>query len=110
MQEPTIVPEKIISRLKFFGYKYEADGNTLRIMLPMLCYLKIEFKKEQLKMTSHVRIAFNSIPLEYNFLIYGFGLFIFTWYCWGNSNKALFLLLGLFIIYFIDLITKSPKL
>ena len=94
-------PDKIIDRLKSFNYKYELNGQILKVYLPMFCYLKIDFKSEKLKMTSHLNFGFRFLPLEYNFLIYGFGLYILTWYFWTTLNKAVFLLFGLFVVHFV---------
>ena len=93
--------DKIISRLALYNYTYELKEDVLKIHLPMLCYLKINFKDGKIKMTSHIRIAMSYFPLEYNFLFYGLGFYILTWYFWANLNKAVFLLFGLFIIYFV---------
>jgi hypothetical protein len=100
MDTSTFNPDKIIDRLKFFNYKYEFNGQTLKVFLPMFCYLKIDFKSDKFKMTSHLNFGFHFLPLEYNFLIYGFGLYILAWYNWTTLNKAIFLLLGLFVIHF----------
>ncbi len=65
---------------------------------------------EKVKMTSHVRFALRYIPLEYNVLFYGFGLYILTWYQWTILNKSVFLLLGLIIIHFIVCFIKIEAL
>jgi hypothetical protein len=52
-------------------------------------------------MTSHLNFGFRFLPLEYNFLIYGFALYILAWFNWTSLNKAIFLLLGLFVIHFV---------
>ena len=101
MDRPPINTDKIISRLKFFRYKYEIDGTSLKILLPMVCYLKIDFAKERIKMTSRIWFGFRFLTLEYNFVIYGFGLYILAWYQWAILNKAIFIFLGLIIIHFV---------
>lgn len=93
--------DKIIERLKHFDYKYELNGQILKVFLPMFCYLKITIKSDKVKMTSHINFGFRFLSLEYNFLIYAFGLYILTWYFWPTLNKAGFVLLGLMFIYFI---------
>ena len=103
-------PQKIIDRLKFFNYKYESDGQTLKVFLPMLCYLKIDCKSDKVKFTSHLKFGFRFLPLEYNFLIYGFLLYILAWYNWTTLNKAVFLLFGLFIVRFVVCFIKIETL
>ncbi len=93
--------DKIVDRLKMFNYKYELSGQTLKVFLPMFCYLKIDFKTDKVKMTSHLNFGFRFLPLEYNFLIYGLVLFTLAWYNWTTLNKAIFLLLGLFVVQFV---------
>ncbi len=51
-KSPSVNEEKIISRLKFFNYKYKSEGNTLRIYLPVRCALKIAFNDGSVSMTS----------------------------------------------------------
>jgi hypothetical protein len=110
MDTSTFSPDKIIDRLKIFNYKYELNGQTIKVFLPMFCYLKIDFKSDKLKMTSHLNFGFRFLPLEYNFLIYGFGLYILAWYNWTTLNKAIFLLLGLFVIHFVVCFIKIEAL
>ena len=110
MDTSTFNPDKIIDRLKFFNYKYEINGQTLKVFLPMFCYLKIDFKSGKFKMTSHLNFGFRFLPLEYNFLIYGFGLYILAWYNWTTLNKAIFLLFGLFVIHFVVCFIKIEAL
>ena len=110
MDTSTVSPDKIIDRLKLFSYKYEINGQTLKVFLPMFCYLKIDFKSDKIKMTSHLNFGFRFLPLEYNFLIYGFGLYILAWYNWTTLNKAIFLLLGLFVIHFVVCFIKIEAL
>ncbi len=110
MTAPKVDPEKIISRLKFFNYRYDLDGHTLKIFLPMLCYLKIQFSTEKIKMSSHSRIGFRSLPLEYNFLIYALALFALTWYKWDDLNKGVFVLFGIFLIYIVICLIKTESM
>ena len=51
-KSPSVNEEKIISRLKFFNYKYKSEGHTLRIYLPLRCALKIVFNDGSVSMTS----------------------------------------------------------
>ena len=99
MNTTVVNPEKIIERLKIYNYKYELDGQILKVILPMFCYLKLDFRSDKFKITSHINFGFPSLPLELNFILYGLSLYILTWYFWTTLNKAFFLLLGLVIIY-----------
>jgi hypothetical protein len=110
MDKSTFRPEKIIDRLKLFNYKYELNGQTLKVFLPMFCYLKIDFKSDKIKMTSHLNFAFRFLPLEYNFLIYGLGLYILAWYKWKTLNKGFFLLFGLVLVHFVVCFIKIETL
>ena len=93
--------EKIISRLKFFGYYWESKGTILKVSLPMLCYLKIKIGEDKIKITSHISFGFRILPIEINFVIYGFILYALTWFQWTNLNKGYFDLLGIMMIYFV---------
>jgi hypothetical protein len=91
----------IISRLKIFNYNYELKGSTLKIFLPMLCYLKINFGPEKIKISSHISFGFRFLPIEINFVIYGLILYVLTWFQWTNLNKGVFALFGIILIYFV---------
>ena len=110
MDTSTFNPDKIVDRLKIYNYKYELNGQKLKVFLPMFCYLKIDFKLDKVKMTSHLNFGFSILPLEYNFLIYGFGLYILAWFNWTTLNKGIFLLLGLFVIHFVVCFIKIEAL
>jgi len=103
-------PNKIIDRLKIFNYKYELNGQILKVFLPMFCFLKIDFKSEKVKMTSHLKFGFHFLPLEYNFLLYGLGIYTLAWYNWTTLNKGVFLLLGLIVIHFVVCFIKIEAL
>ncbi|MFD0939376.1 hypothetical protein [Pedobacter boryungensis] len=102
--------DKIISRLKLFNYKYELNGQILKIFLPMFCYLKIDFAAGRVKMTSHLSFGIRSLALEYNFLLYGLGLYVLAWYYWTILNKATFLLFGIFLVHFVICFIKIESL
>jgi len=102
--------DKIVYRLKLFNYKHELKGQTLKVFLPMYCYLKIDFESDRLKMTSRLNFGFRFLPLEYNFLIYGLGLYILAWYKWTTLNKGIFLLFGLVVVHFVVCFIKIETL
>jgi hypothetical protein len=110
MDTRTFCPDKIVDRLKIFNYRYQLNGQTLKVFLPMFCYLKIDFKSDKVKMTSHLNFGFRFLPLEYNFLIYGFALYTLAWFNWTSLNKAIFLLIGLFIVHFVVCFIKIEAL
>jgi len=110
MNTSTFSPDKIIDRLKLFNYKYELKEQSLKVFLPMFCYFRIEFKSDEVKMTSHLRFGFRFLPLEYNFLIYGLGFYIFAWYKLTTFNSAIFLLLALFIVHLVVCFIKIEAL
>ena len=92
---------KIVSRLKRFNYKYELNGTTLKIFLPMLCHLKVDFPEDRIKITSRIDFGFRILPIEINFIIYGLVLYILTWFQWAVLNKGIFVLIGIFLILFV---------
>ena len=103
-------PDKIISRLKTFDYDYDLNGTTLKIYLPMFCYLKINYKSDKIRITSHISLGFSYFPIEINFLIYGLFFYCLTWFQWANLNKGIFALFGIMLFYFIVCFIKLESL
>lgn len=101
MDNQVLNSDKIISRLKIFNYNYELKGSTLKVFLPMLCYLKINSGADKIKITSHISFGFRFLPIEINFVIYGLVLYALTWFQWTNLNKGVFALFGILLIYFV---------
>ncbi len=110
MDKLTFNPEKIKSRLQFYNYKFNLDDSTLKIFLPMFCYLKIKFSGDRVKMTSHLRFGFDPLPLEFNFLIYSAILYALVWYQWTTLNKGVFILFGLLMIHFVICFIKIESM
>jgi hypothetical protein len=110
MDKQVLNSDKIISRLKAFDYDYDLNGTTLKIYLPMFCYLKISYKSDKIKISSHISFGFRFLPIEINFAIYGLALYILTWFQWTNLNKGIFALLGIFLIYFVVCFIKLESL
>jgi hypothetical protein len=110
MENQEIKFEKIISRLELFDYNYEVKGKSLKIFLPMLCYLKINNQDGIIKITSRLSIGFRFLPIELNFLIYGLILYCLTWFQWSVLNKGVFALFGIFIIYLVVCFIKLESL
>ena len=93
--------EKIIARLKKFDYNFDLNSSTIKIYLPMFCYLKIFYGSEKIKITSHISFGFHFLPIEINFVIYGLILYCLTWFQWTNLNKGIFALFGIMLLYFV---------
>lgn len=110
MNKQIFDPEKITSRLKFFNYNFNLNAKTFKIFLPMLCYLKIKYSNNRVKMSSHLRFGFNFIPLEFNFLIYAAVLYTLAWFQWTTLNKGVFILFGLLVIHFVICFIKIESL
>lgn len=110
MKNTKFDPIKITDRLDFFNYRYHLTENYFKIFLPMLCYLKIDFRNGKVKITSHISIALRSLTLEYNFLIYSLGLFLLSWFYWNDFNKGAFVLLALMVVYFVICFIKLEGL
>ncbi len=108
--------QKIIVKLRFYRYRYSLDVFThpdevvLKIYLPMLCYLKIRYKNNRIKMTSHIRYGFDFVSLEYNMLIYAL-IFLGITGHWGLKAEPV-ILSGLFmmIIHFVICFIKIESL
>ena len=110
MDKQIFNPEKIKSRLQFYNYNFNLNDSTLKIFLPMFCYLKIRFSGDRVKMTSHLRFGFDFLPLEFNFLIYGAILYSLAWFQWTSLNKGVFILFGLFVIHFVICFIKIESM
>ena len=110
MDRQTFNPEKIISRLQRFNYNYELKDSTLKIYLPTLCYLKIRFSNDRIRITSHLQYGFRFLPLELNFLVYGAVMFALGWFQWTTLNKGAFILLGLILIHFVICFVKLESM
>ena len=102
--------ERIISRLQIFNYNFELKGTTLKIFLPMFCYLKIDFPADKIKITSRINFGFKFLPVEFNFLIYGLILYLLTWFQWPVFNKGIFMLIGIFLLIFMICIIKIESM
>ena len=101
MEKLTFNTEQIISRLEFFNFNYELDKDILKINLPLFCYLKIKINDDSVKLTSRIRFGFSFLSLEWNFIIYGLILYLLAYFQWITLNRGIFVLLGLFVIYFV---------
>ena len=101
MEKLTFNTEQIISRLEFFNFNYELDKDILKINLPLFCYLKIKINDDSVKLTSRIRFGFSFLSLEWNFIIYGLILYVLAFFQWITLNRGIFVLLGLFVIYFV---------
>jgi hypothetical protein len=110
MNNKMLDSDKIISRLEVFNYNYDLDGATLKIFLPMFCYLKVKYNSNKIAITSHISFGFRFLPIEINFALYGFALYILTWFQWTNWNKGIFALLGIFLIYFVVCFIKLESM
>lgn len=110
MDRQNFNPEKITSRLRFFNYNYELKDTTLKIFLPMFCYLRIRFLPDRIKITSHLQFGFRFLPLEFNFLIYAAALYALAWFQWTTLNKGVFILLGLLVTHFIICFIKIESM
>lgn len=110
MEQKTFDPESIIARLQFYNYNFDLNDQTLKIFLPMFCYLKIRFSGDRIKMTSHLRFGFQFLPLEFNFLIYGVILYLLAWFQWTILNKGVFILFGLLVIHFVVCFIKIESM
>jgi len=110
MDKQALNADKIILRLKSFNYNYEVKGTIIKVFLPMLCYLKINYTQDKIKISSHIGFGFRFLPIEINFAIYGLVLYILTWFQWTNLNKGIFALLGIILIYFVVCFIKLESL
>jgi len=111
MKKQTNNSEIIISNLKFYNYNFDLKRNILKINLPLLCYLKINFNNNSFKPTSHLRFGFTFLTVEWNLIIYGFAFLFFTLYYWKTINFGIlvFFVLFLLVLFVCYLKTKSTK-
>jgi len=107
----------IIEKLKFFNYKYTTDiyrdkpaEIILKIYLPMLCYLKVSFFENKVKMTSRILYGINFLSLEYNFFIYAIGLIILSFLKWSELDMVIFIFLFIILIKFVICFIKLELL
>jgi hypothetical protein len=110
MENSVFNSEKIISRLQVFNYDYHLKGTTLKIYLPMMCYLKIDHVADKVKITSRISFGFRFLPIEINFVIYGLFLYCLTWFQWPVLNKGIFALLGIMLIHFVVCFIKIESM
>ena len=100
-KNPSVNEEKIISRLKFFNYKYESEGNTLRIFLPIRCALKIVFDEGSVSMTSSFWRRFQLGILPFALLLFCIETGILLQInIWGDVKRSL----GVLIIIIMPLL------
>ena len=109
MNQAQINPDKSIERLKFYNYRYSLDGTTLKIYLSMLCYLKVNFATEKVKITSHILRPFFLNRLEYCLLVYSAIILFFAWYM-PTLNRGVFVLFGLFIVFIVIAFIKTENM
>jgi hypothetical protein len=110
MDKQNLNSDKIVARLKSFNYNYDLNGSTIKVYLPMLCYLKINYDSDKIKISSHISFGFRFLPIEINFAIYGIILYTLTWFQWTNLNKGVFALFGIMLIYFVICFIKLESL
>jgi hypothetical protein len=76
----------------------------------MLCYLKINFVADKIKITSRISFGFRILPIEINFLIYGLVLYSLTWFQWTILNKGIFASFAILLIYFVVCLIKLESM
>jgi len=104
--------EIIKNRLSLLNFKVKEEVNskdketTLRVYLPLLCYLKIKFTKDKTKISSRTFIGSNLISIELNFIIYLLMLALLLAYEVIQVNSVLTIFFILFLLFFIVCIIK----
>jgi hypothetical protein len=109
----TFNPDKIIERLKTFNYKYkyEPKNSVITIYLSLFCYLKLDFSKGGLKMTSYNNLDVSNRTLEYGFLSTLIGLSFFAYF--SNSFQHtiyLYCVVGIIISYYVICFIKTETM
>ncbi len=109
--------ESIIEKLKFFNYRFTTDVYRnhpleiiLKIYLPLLCYLKISFFENKVKMTSRILYGFSFLSLEYNFIVYAIGLITLSLLKWSDLEIVIYIFLFILLIKFIICFIKLELL
>jgi hypothetical protein len=95
----TFNPDKIIERLKTFNYRYyyNVNDSVINIYFPFLCFLKIDFKSNKIKMTG--RAWLTEYRLERGFLGSAVALCFFIGFGTADIFKAMFLPAGAALIF-----------
>jgi len=102
--------ETIKVKLDTFDYKYKDKEGELIVYLPILCYIKVKYTGDNVKFTSRTFLGFNFLSLEFNFLFYSLVFYFTSYFYWTTLNKGIFVLFGIFILYFIICIIKVESL
>lgn len=98
----------IVSKLSEYDYKYNINGTKLNIILPMLCYLSINFLPQKTKMSSHLTIGIRFLSIEYNYLIYG--IFFYFLMTIVSQQIILYYLIFLYYLYLIICVVKLESM
>lgn len=101
-----IKSDVIISKLKLLGYKLKETRNEkgeviLKVFLPILCFLKIKFKGNKIKITTGTYVGFYFYSLELTAIVYTLVLTLLLAYEVISMNSVFTVLFLLFILYYL---------
>lgn len=110
-----IKPDNIKSKLNFLGYKMKETQNEkgdviLKVYLPIVCFLKIRFAENKIKITSGTYVGFHFYSLELTAIIYSLVLVLLLAYEAISVNSVFTVFFLLFILYYLVCFVKSEFL
>jgi hypothetical protein len=97
--------ENIRQKLNLYGFRfYERENSSgesvLKIYLPMLCYLKITFSENRIKISSRTFIGLDFLSLEWNFMLYALALALLLAFQVFDVGSAFTIFFLLFLLFF----------
>jgi hypothetical protein len=110
-----IKTDNIKSKLKVLGYKMKETQNEkgdviLKVYLPILCFLKIRFAENKIKITSGTYVGFYFYSLELTVIVYSLVLSLLLAYEVIAMNSVFTFFFLLFILYYLVCFVKSEFL
>jgi len=107
--------DNIKSKLNLLGYKMKETQNEkgeviLKVYLPIVCFLKIRFAENKIKITSGSYVGFYFYSLELTAIFYSLVLSLLLAYEVIAMNSVFTVFFLLFILYYLVCFFKSEFL
>ena len=107
--------DNIKSKLNLLGYKMKETQNEkgeviLKVYLPIVCFLKIRFAENKIKITSGSYVGFYFYSLELTAIFYSLVLSLLLAYEVIAMNSVFTVFFLLFILYYLVCFIKSEFL
>ena len=106
---------RILRKLSMLGYKFKETQHTqdevvLKIYLPVLCYLKIKFSANSIKISSRTFIGIDFLSVEWNLIIYSLVLTFLLAISVIQAHSMIVIFFAIFILYYLMCIIKLEAL